>query len=229
MNEALRVKTAAEGEFAVCLAESLKREMFRDDGATSPESWTAECFGVSVATARSYAHVAEKSDELPDLMGSLCAGEISFDKVRTVVDVATPETDQELAPRPRSSMSASWPRWPGPPPPGPGPLRSPRHVQSTTAATCASTMSTAPCRSSCPKSPTPRPRPVSMPLRPVSPPTPARHRSTSGAATGSWDHRLGTPGHGAADHLSRHHVSHHRRRPQPVLRGGPCAPGGPGR
>ena len=48
-------------------------------------------------------------------------------------------------------------------PPGPGPPRSPRHVLSTTAATCASTTSAAPCRSSCPTRPTPRPRPVSMP------------------------------------------------------------------
>ena len=42
MTEALRVKTAAEGEFTICLAESLKRMMFRDDGATSVEAWTAE-------------------------------------------------------------------------------------------------------------------------------------------------------------------------------------------
>ena len=96
MAEALRVKTAAEGEFTVCLAESTKRAMFRDDGATSVEAWSAEVFGLSVATARSYCHVAEKSPGLPRLVGSLCAGEISFDKVRAVVDVATPRTDQAL-------------------------------------------------------------------------------------------------------------------------------------
>ena len=96
MTEALRVKTAAEGEFTVCLAESTKREMFRDDGATSVESWSAELFGLSVATARSYCHVADKARPLPHLVGSLCAGEISFDKVRAVVDVATPRTDQAL-------------------------------------------------------------------------------------------------------------------------------------
>ena len=70
--------------------------MFRDEGATSLESWTAESFGVSGPTARSYAQVAEKSEDLPHLMGALLRGEISFDKVRTVLDVATPETDQEL-------------------------------------------------------------------------------------------------------------------------------------
>ena len=90
------MKTAAEGEFTICLAESLKREMFRDDGATSPESWTAVTFGMSGPTARSYSHVAEKSEGLPQLMGSLYEGEISFDKVRTVVDVATPRNDRAL-------------------------------------------------------------------------------------------------------------------------------------
>ncbi len=70
--------------------------MFRDDGATSVEAWAAERFGVSVATARSYCHVAEQDPDLPHLVGSLCAGEISFDKVRAVVDVATPRTDQAL-------------------------------------------------------------------------------------------------------------------------------------
>jgi hypothetical protein len=96
MKEALRVKSAAEGEFTVYFDESTKREMFRDDGATSPEAWAAEYFGVSVQSARSYSLVADKSKGLPHLVGSLCAGEISFDKVRTVVDVATPETDQAL-------------------------------------------------------------------------------------------------------------------------------------
>jgi Domain of unknown function (DUF222)/HNH endonuclease len=96
MHDALRVKAAAEGEYTVYLAESNKREMFRDDGAISPESWTAECFGMSAPTARSYSVVAEKSEDLPHLMGAMSAGQISFDKVRAVVDVATPETDHSL-------------------------------------------------------------------------------------------------------------------------------------
>jgi Domain of unknown function (DUF222)/HNH endonuclease len=96
MHHALRAKAAAEGEYTVFFAESNKREMFRDDGATSPETWSAHCFGLSAPTARSYAVVAEKSDGLPELMSSLRQGQISFDKVRAVVDVATPETDHSL-------------------------------------------------------------------------------------------------------------------------------------
>ena len=86
-----------QARFIVRLAESNKRGMFRDEGATSPEAWVAECFGISVPTARSLSLVAEKAPELPDLVGSLSAGDISFDKVRAIVDVATRETDRELS------------------------------------------------------------------------------------------------------------------------------------
>ena len=89
MKEDWRQISAAQARFIVRLAESNKREMFRDDGATSPEAWVAECFGTSVPTARSLSHVADKAPELPHLVGSLGAGDISFDKVRAVVDVAT--------------------------------------------------------------------------------------------------------------------------------------------
>ena len=40
--------------------------------------------------------VAEKASELPHLVGSLCAGEVSFDKVRVLADVATPRTERRL-------------------------------------------------------------------------------------------------------------------------------------
>jgi hypothetical protein len=96
MKEDWRLIGAAQARFIVRLAESNKREMFRDDGATSPEAWVAERFGVSVPTARSLSLVADKAQGLPHLVGSLWEGDISFDKVRAVVDVATCETDREL-------------------------------------------------------------------------------------------------------------------------------------
>ena len=74
MKEDWRQISAAQARFIVRLAESNKREMFRDEGATSPEAWVAECFGTSVPTARSLSLVAEKAPELPHLVGSLCAG-----------------------------------------------------------------------------------------------------------------------------------------------------------
>jgi hypothetical protein len=88
--------SGAQARFLVRLGEFERRQGFRDDGATSLECWTAERFGVSAPTARSLTHVAEKASDLPGLLGSLCAGEISFDKVRALAEVATPETDHAL-------------------------------------------------------------------------------------------------------------------------------------
>ncbi len=73
-----------------------RREGWRDEGATSLEAWMVERLGVSVPTARSFAHVGERLFDLPRLAAGLSSGHLSFDKVRAVVDAATPETDGEL-------------------------------------------------------------------------------------------------------------------------------------
>ena len=91
-----RLRAVADGRIVEMLGEVGRREAFRDEGATATESWTVERFGVSQPTARAYAHVAEKAWDFPHLTASLCEGEISFDKFRTVIAVATPETDQGL-------------------------------------------------------------------------------------------------------------------------------------
>src|SRR6202035_4099735 len=96
MKEDRRLISIAEARIVVRQAEFNRRQAYLDEGATSLESWIAQSLGASVATARSYSHVAEKSEDLPNLMGAMSAGQISFDKVRAVVDVATPETDQAL-------------------------------------------------------------------------------------------------------------------------------------
>ena len=76
-----------------------QREGWRAEGATSLEAWIVERCGVSLATARAFAHVAELIQELPHLAAGLVAGELTFDKVRAVADVATPENDCDLAAR----------------------------------------------------------------------------------------------------------------------------------
>jgi hypothetical protein len=96
MEEDARQIHAAQARFLLRQGEFARRQAFRDEGATSMESWLAERYGISPATARAFRHVAEKAWDLPHLLGSLYAGEISLDKVRAVVDVATPETDREL-------------------------------------------------------------------------------------------------------------------------------------
>lgn len=91
-----RLRAAADGRIVELLGEVERRDAFRDEGATATESWTIERFGVSQPTARAYVQVAAKAWDLPNLTASLCEGEISFDKLRTVIAVATPDTDQGL-------------------------------------------------------------------------------------------------------------------------------------
>ena len=96
--KAAAVQVAAwSGRFALYYGELDRRDAWRDDGAASGESWIVAETGASVPTARAQAHVAERLFDLPHLAESLCSGEVSFDQVRVLADVATPETDAELA------------------------------------------------------------------------------------------------------------------------------------
>ena len=91
-----RLRSAIDGRILVLLAEAERRQAFRNDGATSAENWAVERFSVAVPTARALVRVAEKTWDLPQLTEALKEGEITFDKLRAVVDVATPENDAEL-------------------------------------------------------------------------------------------------------------------------------------
>ena len=101
-----RVKAQAEAGILVVLGEVQRRESFRRDGATSSEKWQLERFGQSVPSAWAYDRVAERAGDLPHLTAALGRGEITFDQMRTLVAVATPETDRELAVRARSCTVA---------------------------------------------------------------------------------------------------------------------------
>jgi hypothetical protein len=96
LDGAFRRIAADAGEVITILGEVDRCQSYRDEGATSSGSWVVERYGVSPATARRLMHVARMAWDIPHLVGSLCAGDISFDKVRAVADVATPETDREL-------------------------------------------------------------------------------------------------------------------------------------
>ncbi len=86
-----------QGRLAAIVGEIDRRQAFRDDGATSTQAWLVGRNGISAASARSLVHVAERLFDLPSLAGALSRGGVSFDKVRAVVDAATPETDAEWA------------------------------------------------------------------------------------------------------------------------------------
>jgi hypothetical protein len=91
-----RLRSAVDGRILVLLGEAERRQAFREDGATSTENWAVERFSVAVPTARALVRVAEKAWDLPQLTEALKDGEITFDKLRAVADVATPENDTEL-------------------------------------------------------------------------------------------------------------------------------------
>jgi hypothetical protein len=90
---------SSAGLIVLLSGELDRREGWRDEGATSLESWMEERLGVSTPTARALAHVGERLYDLPHLADALSAGDLSFDKVRAVVDVATPESDGEFRDR----------------------------------------------------------------------------------------------------------------------------------
>jgi hypothetical protein len=96
LDNLFRAKAKIDGCILKKLGDAQRSETFREDGATSPETWVVERFGVSTATARAYTHVSEKASDMPHLVEALCQGDLSFDKVRTVADVATPGSDREL-------------------------------------------------------------------------------------------------------------------------------------
>jgi hypothetical protein len=96
LERAFRRIAADQGEIISIVGEIDRCQSYRDEGATSTEAWLVERFGVSTATARSLTRVAKKAWDMPHLVGSLCAGDLSLDKVKAVADVATPETDREL-------------------------------------------------------------------------------------------------------------------------------------
>ncbi len=124
ISEVSREIAAQTGRLMELLGEFGRREGFREDGATSLDTWAAEHCGVSLTTARAWSHVAERLDDLPRLAEALSKGEVTFDKVRAVVDSANPETDEELRNAARTcsvrdlaaQVRAS--KRPGTPPPG---------------------------------------------------------------------------------------------------------------
>jgi len=101
--ETSRQMASLAGRILLLTGELDRREGWRDEGATSVEAWLVERCGISVATARAWAHVAQRLFDLPQLAAALCEGEISFDKIRAVVDAATPETDPDIREQARAS------------------------------------------------------------------------------------------------------------------------------
>jgi HNH endonuclease/uncharacterized protein DUF222 len=99
MNEAERLGTAISASTGLLLdvvCELDKRQAWRVEGATSQMHWLAQRCGVAQETGRVWSHVAGRLDDLPHLAEGLRSGVLSFDKIRAVVDTATPESDAAM-------------------------------------------------------------------------------------------------------------------------------------
>jgi Domain of unknown function (DUF222)/HNH endonuclease len=99
LDDAFERMNTAHGDIVAAVGEVDRGQEYRDEGATSTESWLVERYGISTATARTLAHVGEKAWDMPHLIGSLSTGALSFDKMRVLADVATPESEGELCER----------------------------------------------------------------------------------------------------------------------------------
>ena len=89
--------TCEKARYLRYTAEIGKREGWRTEGATSLEAWMVDRCGDSPASARASAHVGEQLEDLPELAAGFASGDLTFDKVRAGVDVATPANERDLA------------------------------------------------------------------------------------------------------------------------------------
>jgi hypothetical protein len=96
LDDLFQFRAAIDGHIVQLLGEAERRGAHYEEGATSAAAWTAERFHVSTPSARTLVRVAQKAWDVPQLVGALQAGEISFDKLRALAEAATPETESEL-------------------------------------------------------------------------------------------------------------------------------------
>ncbi|HUE08999.1 MAG TPA: DUF222 domain-containing protein [Acidimicrobiales bacterium] len=96
LDDLFRFRSALDGHIVQLLGEAERRGAHYEEGATSATAWTAERFHVSTPSARALVRVAQKAWDVPQLVGALQSGDISFDKLRALSEAATPETEGEL-------------------------------------------------------------------------------------------------------------------------------------
>jgi hypothetical protein len=79
------------------IAQFDRAEAWRGDGAVSMAAWVTERCKVSATTAGIWVRTAIKLESLPHLAGAFAQGTLSLDAVAPLAEVATPDTDRDLA------------------------------------------------------------------------------------------------------------------------------------
>ncbi|MDJ0925809.1 MAG: DUF222 domain-containing protein [Acidimicrobiia bacterium] len=91
------VQCAAHLELLDDVARMDQAEDWTFDGASSMGHWLVNRYGLTHRTANEWVRVAGAIQDLPALRAAYRAGRISWDQLRAVTRLATPETDDELA------------------------------------------------------------------------------------------------------------------------------------
>ena len=100
------LEAATRAAMLLFVAAFDRSEAWREDGATSATAWLSYRLGLSHRTAAEWVRMAGTLGELPHLAAAFAEGLLSWDQLRAVVLMATPETDAEWAER-APSLSAA--------------------------------------------------------------------------------------------------------------------------
>jgi Domain of unknown function (DUF222) len=91
------VHNAALAELFAIVRERSARDEFIADGAKDAAGWLQLRYGLPYPTAMRWAETALALGDLPYLNEAFSSGRICFDKVSVAVEIATPETDAQVA------------------------------------------------------------------------------------------------------------------------------------
>lgn len=98
---------ATLAELFSVVSELRRRNEFSRDGAKDAAGWLQVRLGLPYPTAARWAEVAEALESLPHIRAEFAAGRLNLDKVASAIELATPETDEEVASEARTLTVAA--------------------------------------------------------------------------------------------------------------------------
>lgn len=97
MDQLQALSMATWRELLVHVAAYDKAEAWRADGMCSMADWLVARYGLARRTANLWVRAAIALEDLPEVANAVAGGRLSADQVRSVIDLATPETDAAVA------------------------------------------------------------------------------------------------------------------------------------
>ncbi len=79
------------------VAEYDRAEAYRADAMTSMEDWLVARYGLARRTANDWVRAAHAFEQLPAVADAVANGQLSVDQTRSVIRLATPDTDAAVA------------------------------------------------------------------------------------------------------------------------------------